>query len=148
VLPLVHEIGFDSVTHYVFLPDWKGPFVQDYAEYAELRATQWPAFATNVRVALHAVGGARLGRLAARRRLRQRRPDKYPWWPVVTGEHPEHFGAALRARRIPFAPAIDDPLVLVASLNEWSEGHYLEPDQRFGMGWLEAVAKAHSASQK
>jgi len=35
---------------------------------------------------------------------------------------------------------IDDPLGLVASLNEWSEGHYLEPDERFGTGWLEAVA--------
>src|SRR5436190_8515989 len=44
VLPLVREVGFDSVTHYVLLPDWKGPFVQDYREQAELRARQWRAF--------------------------------------------------------------------------------------------------------
>ena len=37
---------------------------------------------------------------------------------------------------------VDDPLVLIASLNEWSEGHYLEPDTRFGYGWLEAVRDA------
>ena len=30
-------------------------------------------------------------------------------------------------------------LVDKASLNEWSEGHYLEPDTRFGLGWFEAV---------
>jgi hypothetical protein len=34
--------------------------------------------------------------------------------------------------------------VLIASLNEWSEGHYLEPDQRFGYGWLEAVRAART----
>ena len=32
-----------------------------------------------------------------------------------------------------------EQLMFVASLNEWSEGHYLEPDKRFGMGWLEAL---------
>ena len=33
----------------------------------------------------------------------------------------------------------DQQLVLVSSLNEWSEGHYLEPDTRFGTAWIEAV---------
>src|SRR5690606_25775054 len=45
-LGLVKQIGFDSVTHYVFLPDWKGPFRQDYRHYAALRADQWSDFAT------------------------------------------------------------------------------------------------------
>jgi len=31
---------------------------------------------------------------------------------------------------------------LIASLNEWSEGHMIEPDTRFGTGWLEAVRAA------
>ena len=148
-LPLVREIGFDSVTHYVFLPDWKGPLVQDYAEYAELRASQWPAFATTSR--LPYMPSVAPGWDASPRGadFGATRPDKYPWSPVVTGEHPDHFGAALRRAMAFRSPiAIEDPLVLIASLNEWSEGHYLEPDQRFGMGWLEAVAKAHSASQK
>ena len=29
--------------------------------------------------------------------------------------------------------------MFVASLNEWGEGHYLEPDTRFGLAWIEAL---------
>jgi hypothetical protein len=71
------------------------------------------------------------------------RPDKYPWSPVVTGDHPGAFADALsRALHFRSPRGVDDPLVLVASLNEWSEGHYLEPDQRFGHGMLDAVRVA------
>ena len=71
------------------------------------------------------------------------RPGKYPWSPVVTGEHPEHFADAVaQARAFVAASQVEDPLLMVASLNEWSEGHYLEPDERFGYGWLEALREA------
>ena len=140
VLPLVRDIGFDSVTHYVLLPDWKGPFEQDYREYARRRAHEWPDFAT--RSGLPYMPSVATGWDASPRGadFGPARPDKYPWSPVVTGEHPEHFAAALsRARAFRSPLSVDDPLVLVASLNEWSEGHYLEPDERFGHGWLQAV---------
>lgn len=141
VLPDVAAIGFDSVTHYVFLPDWKGPFEQDYREYAELRSGQWASFATRSR--LPYMPSVAPGWDASPRGadFGDKRPDKYPWSPVVTGEHPELFAAAVeRARRFRTpGRGVDDPLVLVASLNEWSEGHYLEPDRRFGNGWLEAL---------
>lgn len=141
-LPVVREIGFDSVTHYVLLPDWKGPFEQDYREYAELRAGQWRSFAEDS--GLCYMPSVAPGWDASPRGadFGNKRPDKYPWSPVVTGEHPELFAAALqRARAFRSPTSVDDPLVLVASLNEWSEGHYLEPDQRFGMGWLEACRR-------
>ncbi|MCK5944064.1 MAG: glycoside hydrolase family 99-like domain-containing protein [Planctomycetes bacterium] len=143
VLPTVREIGFDSVTHYVLLPDWKGPFEQDYREYAALRATQWPTFAE--RSGLPYMPSVAPGWDASPRGadFGPERPDRYPWSPVVTGEHPEHFEAALRRARAFRSPVpCDDPLVMIASLNEWSEGHYLEPDRRFGHGWLEAVRAA------
>ena len=70
------------------------------------------------------------------------RPDRYPWSPVITGEHPDRFQAAV-ARAAAYVRAsglsAEQQLVFVASLNEWSEGHYLEPDTRFGLAWIEAV---------
>ncbi len=131
------RVGFDSVTHYVLLPYWKGPFVQDYRTVAMRRALEWQGYAE--RSGLPYFPSVSPGWDATPRGadFGDRRPDKYPWWPVVTGEHPEHFAAALgRARR--FAPDPTRP-IFVASLNEWSEGHYLEPDTRFGHGWLEAL---------
>jgi hypothetical protein len=34
---------------------------------------------------------------------------------------------------------------MISSWNEWSEGHYLEPDQKYGFGWLEQVRKGKEA---
>ena len=54
----------------------------------------------------------------------------------------EFRDALVRALRHATTEGPDDGLAFVASLNEWSEGHYLEPDTRFGLGWLEAVRDA------
>ncbi|MCE9636353.1 MAG: glycoside hydrolase family 99-like domain-containing protein [Planctomycetes bacterium] len=140
VIGRLRDVGFDSVTNYVFLPDWKGPFLQDYTEQAALRAAEWAGIAAAS--GLPYVPSVSPGWDASPRGadFGDARPTKYPWWPVVTGESPERFQTAL-ARAVRYAAATDasDPLVFVASLNEWSEGHYLEPDTRFGTGWLEAV---------
>lgn len=142
-LPLVRDVGFDSVTHYVLLPEWKGPFLQDYRQCAEQRAAQWAGFAAASGLPYMPAVATGWDASARGADFGDQRPDKYPWWPVVTGEHPEHFAAALaRARRFRSpGPGVDDPVVFVASLNEWSEGHYLEPDQRFGLGWLKACER-------
>ena len=136
-------VGFDSVTHYVLLPCWKGAALQDYATCAAARAAEWSRFAAAS--GLPYMPSVAPGWDASPRAadFGPERPAKYPWSPVVVGEHPELFGRALeRALAFRSARGVEDPLVLVASLNEWSEGHYLEPDQRFGYGWLEAVAAA------
>ena len=143
----VREVGFDSVTNYVLLPDWKGDFVQDYATRAAVRADEWPAIAAAAALPYHpavAPGWDASPRAADFGQLGPERPRKYPWSPVITGESPAAFQVALE-RALAYAQDTAAPLAFIASLNEWSEGHYLEPDTRFGLGWLEAVRAARAS---
>ncbi len=141
----VRALGFDSVTNYVLLPDWKGAFLQDYAERVAIRAAQWPAIAARAGLPYHPAVSPGWDASPRGADFGPARPDKYPWWPVVTGEHPAAFRAAV-AQACAYARAqpAAEPLVFVSSLNEWSEGHYLEPDTRFGFGWIEAVRAGRS----
>jgi hypothetical protein len=136
-------LGFDSVTHYVLLPRWKGPFLQEYEACARTRSEEWSAYAR--RSSLPYTPSVAPGWDASPRGadFSPVRPTKYPWSPVVVGESPALFSEALaRGVRHANASGADEPTVFVASLNEWSEGHYLEPDGQFGHGWLEAVRAA------
>ena len=36
----------------------------------------------------------------------------------------------------------EDQIVFLKSWNEWAEGNYMEPDLKFGRGYLEALLKA------
>jgi lipopolysaccharide biosynthesis protein len=61
---------------------------------------------------------------------------------VAVGSNPERFESQVRgavdiARRAPSG----EQMVVVKSWNEWAEGNYMEPDQEFGHGWLEALAR-------
>jgi glycosyl transferase family WbsX len=137
LLPKLRELGFDAVTHYVFLPEWKGPLLQDYRTLAAARAAEWPRFSQLSGLPYFPSVSPGWDASPRGADFGEARPHKYPWSPVVTGEHPAHFRDALRR-----ALDLDAPLTLIASLNEWSEGHYLEPDTRYGLGWLEAVKSA------
>jgi len=35
----------------------------------------------------------------------------------------------------------EDNIVILRSWNEWAEGNYIEPDLKFGRGYLEAIKK-------
>lgn len=147
VVGKLREVGFDSVTNYVLLPDWKGEFLQDYDERARACAELWPRIAAASGLPYMPSVSPGWDASARGADFGLARPTKYPWWPVVVGEHPELFRAALeRALRFAREHGPRDGLVFVASLNEWSEGHTLEPDTRFGLGWLEALRAARHAS--
>jgi hypothetical protein len=80
--------------------------------------------------------------------MRHPRPEKpnrdiWPACSIFKNEHPAAFKAFVQAsfaylnshKEIP-------PIVTVACFNEWTEGHYLLPDNRFGYGMLDALAEA------
>ena len=72
-------------------------------------------------------------------------PDrgKWPGCVILDNESPAAFGALVKAsfaylnthKEVP-------PIITIACFNEWTEGHYLLPDNRFGYGMLDALAEA------
>jgi hypothetical protein len=140
----VKAIGFDSVTNYVLLPEWKGPLVQDYDTMARQRAGEWAGIAKAAGLPYSPAVSPGWDASPRAADFGAERPKKYPWSPVVVGESPALFAEAMsRATRF-VRGTTDEELVFVSSLNEWSEGHYLEPDERFGMGWMEALRAGRS----
>ncbi len=140
--PHLREIGFDSMTHYMKLPDWKGPNTQDYRQLITQRIPEWET--VSAESGLPYVPSVAPGWDATPRAVDygKEKPQRYPWSPIVTGRSPEAFAEFVRAG-VAFARRSHDPepLLHIASWNEWSEGHYLEPDQRYGHAWLEAVRR-------
>lgn len=141
--PLLKEIGFDSVTHYVFLPDWKGDYLQEFSACASQRQKQWAEYqpATGLPYVPSVSPGWDANARAAD--YGKQKPQRYPWSPIITGNTPEAFGAFLDAAA-GFAcheSKFPHPAVMISSWNEWSEGHYLEPDAKNGFALLEQVQK-------
>jgi hypothetical protein len=61
---------------------------------------------------------------------------------VHRGNTPESFAAYLQQARNFLAERPDQfPMILINAWNEWVEGAYLEPDMKWGYGYLEAVKK-------
>ncbi len=69
--------------------------------------------------------------------------NKWPGVNILANENPASFKAFVQAsfwylNRHPEVPRF----VTIACFNEWSEGHYLLPDNRFGYGMLDALGEA------
>lgn len=59
---------------------------------------------------------------------------------VITNNTPEHFEKALRmAKQYADSHPNQPPLITINSWNEWTETSYLQPDDAYGYGYLQAV---------
>jgi lipopolysaccharide biosynthesis protein len=68
---------------------------------------------------------------------------------VITGGSPQRFGDRVQdAIRSVLHREPDHRLVFINAWNEWAEGNHLEPDQRYGLQYLEALQQAYSATAR
>lgn len=79
---------------------------------------------------------------------RNERPDqpdrgKWPGCTIFRNESPAAFKALVQSSFVYLNKHPEIPkIVTIACFNEWSEGHYLLPDNRFGYGMLDALGEA------
>jgi hypothetical protein len=68
---------------------------------------------------------------------------------VLHGSTPELFRRVLRgALAVRARVPVEEKLIFLKSWNEWAEGNHLEPDLKFGRGYLEVIKEeiSHSAA--
>jgi hypothetical protein len=144
---LVRELGFDSVTsyvwiHHVLLPKQQTDFneVRDkYFQYwAEAEKTYRVPYFPNV-----SMGWDSSPRAAQEDEFGD---FGYPFTNTIGGNTPEHFRAALQKTKLRLMAQPSGPRILnINCWNEWTEGSYLEPDVVNGMKYLEAVRDVFGA---
>ena len=138
-------LGIDSVGTYGWTDQWtESPPVDvtfDYETWRSNAQKQW-----HDGRAAHAVDFIPTVTMGWDSSTRVRQDDdlvvsEWPFNPVVTGNTPESFGAAM-SDALEFAAENSVRAVVVNAWNEWTEGSYLEPDSRTGDAHLQALAAA------
>jgi hypothetical protein len=138
---LVRELGFDSVTSYVWIHHVLLPNQQtDYNEVRDNYFKYWSEAEKTYRVPYFP--NVSMGWDSSPRACQDEPFGNfgYPFTNTVGGNTPGRFRGALAAtkHRLLADPA-GPRVVTVNSWNEWTEGSYLEPDAVHGMKYLEAV---------
>ncbi len=148
---MLEEAGFRSTSRYNVTTAWKfGPdLIEQYEDVMAAHREHWDRMRTTSLVDLPVVT---MGWDVTPRC----RPDvpwpfpktdkgrhEYPYGHVVVGNTPERFGQLLRdaAERVASDPRKPFAM-LINAWNEWTEGAYLLPEERYGTGYLEAVRDA------
>ena len=69
-----------------------------------------------------------------------RSPRAAAWDGIYVGANPEAFKTHLQeAVELVKDKAAEHQVIILKSWNEWGEGNYVEPDQEFGHGYLDAI---------
>jgi len=137
---LVHDLGFDSVTSYVWiheaaLPDLQTDYVvvrdQYFAYWEKAERLFGVPYFPNVTVGWDGT---------ARNYQDLGMPN------IISGNTPARFREALQLTKQRLLTRTTGPRVLnINCWNEWTEGSYLEPDTVSGMQYLEAVKSVFGA---
>jgi hypothetical protein len=138
---IVDSLPIDGVTGYGLLPTWQSEPIQDYSTLIDTRVAEWYEFQSALNIPFYPVVCAGWDATArATRKPTLERGDGYPYTPVVSGVTAELFGrfldlaAEFNARHLP-----RHNLIFVHAWNEWTEGSAIEPNDRFGSGFLDQI---------
>lgn len=145
---LVRDLGFDSVTsyvwvHHVALPELKTDYNFARGRYFD----HWTRAATNYGVPY--IPNISVGWDSSPRADQSQTLDNsgYPFTHTIQGNTPENFRIALELAR---QRLLTEPrglrILNLNCWNEWTEGSYLEPDTVHGMAYLEAVRRVFGSS--
>lgn len=138
---LVHDLGFDSVTSYVWLHH--APLPQQQTDYNEVRDSyfvHWDKAKTMFDAPYFP--NVTMGWDPSPRCDQNDTLDNsgYPFTNTIGDNTPENFRTALELTRQRLLADPNGPrIVNINCWNEWTEGSYLEPDTVHGMKYLEAV---------
>jgi hypothetical protein len=138
---IVRELGFDSVTSYVWIHHVGLPAMQtDFNHVRDRYFMHWDKSVTLYGVPYYP--NATMG-WDSSPRARQEDPfdaSGYPFMHTISGNTPARFRKALTLMRDRMLAGPANARVLTVNCwNEWTEGSYLEPDTVNGMAYLEAI---------
>jgi hypothetical protein len=138
---LVKDLGFDSVTSYVWIHHASLPKLQtDYNEIRDVYFQYWNEAQRKFSVPYYP--NVTMGWDSSPRAHQDDAFGNfgYPFTNTISGNTPERFREALAMAKRRLLSKPGGPRILnINCWNEWTEGSYLEPDIVHGMKYLEAI---------
>lgn len=129
----VRLLGFDSITHYQFVHFTPLGTSRPYKDAVDMLDDEWARLNANCPATYYphvSIGWDNNPRYKNAGRT------------IMTGATPDLFEEALLKAKAYVDQRPDmTPLITVNSWNEWTETSYLEPDTKFGYGYLEKIKK-------
>ena len=139
---LIHRLGFDSVTSYVWIHHVRLPELQtDYNWVRDQYFVYWDE--AEKKFGVPYFPNVTMGWDSSPRAAQQDEFGDfgYPFMNTIGNNTPANFRQALElTKRRLLAQPTGPRIVTINCWNEWTEGSYLEPDTVHGLQYLEAVA--------
>ncbi|MGQ9731470.1 MAG: glycosyltransferase WbsX family protein [Candidatus Zipacnadales bacterium] len=141
VVQLVRELGFDSVTSYVWIHHYTMPHFPE-TDFTLVRAAYMAYWEqTEKRFGLPYYPNVTVGWDSSPRTVQSEAFSNlgYPFTPIMTGHTPDRFRESLQMVRDRLEETQGPHILNINAWNEWTEGSYLEPDTVYGLKYLEAI---------
>ena len=134
------ELGFDSITSYVWIHNYL-PTDNLTVTYDEMIEKCVPmTYKFKEQYTLPYYPNVTVGWDSSPRTIMTDKYEvlTYPFNPIIVGNTPEKFKKALEETK-KILEETGTKMFTINAWNEWTEGSYLEPDEKYGTGYLDAI---------